>query len=82
MGDTSLDWLAHLGQQLEQASKRREMAALLADFLRGLSPEEIPPAVRLIIGQVFPEWDGRALNVSWRAVEAVMDESAALAAES
>ena len=49
------------------------LAALLADFLRGLSPEEIPPAVRLTIGQVFPEWDGRALNVSWKAVMTVMD---------
>jgi DNA ligase-1 len=74
MGDTSFGRLAHLGQQLEQASKRLELAALIADFLRGLAPEEIPLAVRLIIGQVFPEWDGRALNVSWQAVEAVMDE--------
>jgi hypothetical protein len=29
--------------------------------------------VRLTIGQVFPEWDGRALNVSWKAVMTVMD---------
>jgi len=41
----------------------------MADFLRTLSPEEVAPAVRLIIGQVFPEWDGRALAISWRAVE-------------
>jgi len=66
--------LAQLGQQLEQTSKRLELAALLADFLRSLSPEEIPPTVRLTIGQVFPEWDGRALNVSWRAVETVIAE--------
>ncbi len=29
--------------------------------------------MRLTIGQVFPEWDGRALNVSWKAVMTVMD---------
>jgi DNA ligase-1 len=74
MTDTLFAKLAHLGQQLEQTSKRLELAALLADFLRGLSPEEIPSAVRLTIGQVFPEWDGRALNVSWRAVETVIAE--------
>lgn len=71
---TSFARLADLGQQLEETSKRLELAALLADFLRALSPEEIAPAVRLTIGQVFPEWDGRALNVSWRAVETVLDE--------
>lgn len=74
MTDTLFAKLAQLGQQLEQTSKRLELAALLADFLRSLSPEEIPPAVRLTIGQVFPEWDGRALNVSWRAVETVIAE--------
>jgi DNA ligase-1 len=73
MGDTPFARLAHLGEQLERTTRRLEMAALLADFLRGLSPEEIPPAVRLTIGQVFPEWDGRALNVSWKAVMKVMD---------
>jgi DNA ligase-1 len=73
MGDTPFARLAHLGEQLEQTAKRLELAALLADFLRGLSPEEIAPAVRLTIGQVFPEWDGRALNVSWKTVMAVMD---------
>ncbi|HXV42363.1 MAG TPA: ATP-dependent DNA ligase, partial [Anaerolineae bacterium] len=74
MPDTPFAKLAHLGQQLEQTSKRLELAALLADFLRGLSPEEIPPAVRLTIGQVFPEWDGRALNISWRAVETILND--------
>jgi DNA ligase-1 len=73
MAATPFAAMAQLGEQLEQTKKRGELAALLADFLRELSPKEIPPAVRLTIGQVFPEWDGRALNVSWRAVMAVID---------
>jgi DNA ligase-1 len=73
MTDTLLAQLAHLGEQLETTKKRTELAALLAGFLRALAPDEIPPATRLIIGQVFPEWDGRALNVSWKAVMAVVD---------
>jgi DNA ligase-1 len=73
MGDTPFARLAQLGEQLEQTSKRRELAALLAEFLTELAPDEIPPAVRLTIGQIFPEWDGRALNVSWKAVTAVVD---------
>ena len=73
MNDTPFAKLAHLGQQLERTSKRRDLTALLADFLRDLSPDEIPPAVRLTIGQVFPEWDGRTLNVCWKAAMAVVD---------
>lgn len=74
MSDTSFIRLALLGEQLEQTSKRLELTALLADFLRGLAPEEIPPAVRLVIGQVFPEWDDRVLNVSWKTVLVVIEE--------
>jgi DNA ligase-1 len=74
MTNTPFSRLAELAEQLEQTTKRRELAALLADFLRELSPVEIPAAVRLTIGQIFPEWDERALNVSWKAVMAVVDE--------
>lgn len=41
MSDTPFARLAGLGQQLEETSKRLELAALLADFLRALSPDEI-----------------------------------------
>lgn len=73
MAETPFARLAHLGEQLEATKKRTELTALLADFLRSLAPDEIPPATRLIIGQIFPEWDGRALNVSWKAVMAVVN---------
>lgn len=66
--------LTQLGERLEQTSKRRELANLLAKFLLKLSPEEIPPAVRLTVGQVFPEWDSRALNLSAKAVNQTIDE--------
>ena len=65
--------LAELGKQLEATSKRGELAALLAAFLRELAPEEVPPAVRLTIGHVFPEWDERTLNVSWKALTGIVD---------
>ncbi len=73
MGSTPFAELADLGQQLEQTSKRLEMAALLAGFLRRLAADEIPPAGRLMIGQVFPEWDERVLNISGQAVSRVVD---------
>jgi len=66
--------LAQLGERLEATSKRLELAQLLADFFRTLAADELPPAVRLIIGQVFPEWDARALNLSSKAVTSVVEE--------
>jgi DNA ligase-1 len=74
MGGATFLQLANLGEQLEHTRKRNEMTALLARFLQDLQPQEIPPAVRLTIGQIFPEWDGRALNISWKAMMAVVDE--------
>lgn len=72
MAQTPFLALALLGERLEKTKKRLELAALIADFLKGLTPEEIGPGVRLLIGQVFPEWDSRALNLSWRAVSKIL----------
>jgi DNA ligase-1 len=73
MEHTPFAKLAYLGEQLERTTKRLELSKLLAGFLRELPPEEIPPAVRLTIGQVFPEWDERALNLSSKVVTKVVD---------
>jgi DNA ligase-1 len=64
--------LASLGELLEETTSRLELANLLAEFLQKLDPAEIPAGVRLTIGQVFPEWDGRALNLSWKAAMKVV----------
>ena len=64
--------LASLGEQLERTTSRLELAGLLTEFLQKLEPAEIPAGVRLTIGQVFPEWDGRALNLSWKAAMKVI----------
>jgi DNA ligase-1 len=74
MSEILFSKLARLGEQLEGTTKRLELAELLAEFIRTLAPPEIPPAVRLIIGQVFPESEGKALNLSWSAVMEVIDE--------
>ena len=74
MDETPFSELAELCEQLEQTRKRRDLTSLLAVFLQTLSPEEIPPAVRLTIGRVFAEWDERTLNMSWKSVMAVVDD--------
>jgi DNA ligase-1 len=71
---TPLARLADLAQKLGRTTKRLELTGLVADCLWGLDPEEVPAAVRLILGQVFPEWDGRTLNLSWKAATIVVEE--------
>jgi len=66
--ETPFSNLALLSEQLEQTSSRLELERLLAEFLRALQPAEVAAAARLVIGRVFPEGDGRALNVSWAAL--------------
>jgi DNA ligase-1 len=74
MDHTPFASLAELGEQLEQTRKRGEMATLLANHLKTLRQGEIPPAVRLTIGQVFAEWDERALKMGWKSVMFVVDQ--------
>ena len=72
MRETLFAKLASLGEQFERTTSRLELASLLAEFLQKLDPAEIPAGVRLTIGQVFPEWDGRALKLSWKATMKVV----------
>lgn len=76
MRETIFAELASLGERLEGTTSRLELAGLLGEFLQKLDPAEIPAGVRLTIGQVFPEWDGRALNMSWKAAMKVVGELA------
>jgi len=74
MSPTPFASLASLGERLEATSKRLELTDLVAGFLQELHPAEIRPAVRLTIGQVFAEWDDRALKVSVGAAMRVLHE--------
>ncbi len=49
--------LIDLCRALESTTKRTEKRRLLASFLHRLSPGEVPPAVLLITGSIFPESD-------------------------
>jgi DNA ligase-1 len=71
MDKTPFEELALLGEQLEKTAGRLLLAEMIAQFLQRLAPDEIPSGLRLLIGQIFPEWDERALNLSWRAVSKI-----------
>jgi len=66
--------LAELGESLEATRSRKSLAALVAAYLGSFSPDEVAPAARMIIGRVFPEREGRPLNLSGAAVSRVVKQ--------
>ena len=73
MAPTAFSELAALSKALEATRKRKEKTKLLAEFLRDLESEEVGPAVLLVVGSVFPEFDSRALEVGWRTVKGALE---------
>jgi len=57
--------LAELCNRLEATTKRGEMVELVAEFLRRLRPEEVEPAILMLLGRPFPRWSPKVLEVSW-----------------
>ncbi|MCI0696264.1 ATP-dependent DNA ligase [candidate division KSB1 bacterium] len=68
---TPFSTLATLCQQLEGTTKKLEKSALISGFLQKLQPDEIAPAVLLLLGKIFSATDSRTLNVSWRTLQKV-----------
>ncbi len=71
--ETPFTSLAHLARRLETTPRRLEKRALLSEFLRSLHPEEVGPAVHLIVGRIFAESDERALNVGWATLRKALE---------
>jgi len=74
MKQTSFEKLALLGERLEKTTGRLQLTEMIAQFLKQLAVDEVPAGLRLLIGQVFPEWDERTLNLSWRAVSKIAND--------
>ncbi len=71
MTPTPFSTLATLCKQLESTTKKLEKSALISGFLKKLLPDEIAPAVLLLLGKIFSATDSRTLNVSWRTLQKV-----------
>lgn len=71
MPPTQFSSLATLCQHLEATTKKLEKSARLSDFLKNLQPDEISPAVLLLLGRIFSATDERTLNVSWRTLQKI-----------
>jgi len=64
--------LVELCAKLEATKKRLVMINLAAGFLKTLDPQEIEPAISMILGRPFPKWSQLTLDVGWSTVSAIM----------
>jgi DNA ligase-1 len=69
MPESPLSSLVDVCKSLSSTTKRLKKRELISTFLKKLGPEEIGPAVLLIIGRIFPESESRALNIGYRTIQ-------------
>jgi DNA ligase-1 len=69
---TSFKAVADLGEKLESTTKRLLMIDVASGFLGLLEPDEIEPAILMILGRPFPRWDPRTLDVSWSTLSEII----------
>jgi DNA ligase 1 len=59
---------SELAERVAATTRTSEKTALLAEYLRSLSPEELPIAAVFLTGRAFPETDQRATGLGWSAI--------------
>ena len=67
---------SELAERLAATSKTSEKTAILADYLRSLSPEELPVATIFLTGRPFAEADQRATGLGWSAIASTVTDVA------
>jgi DNA ligase-1 len=69
---TGFGALSELCEKFEATRQRLLMIDLAAEFLRNLEPQEVEPAVSMILGRPFPKWSQRTLDVSWATLSEII----------
>jgi DNA ligase-1 len=69
--------LAEVCEAVASTPKKLKKIDIISRFLRSLSEDEIAPAVRIMIGAVFPESESRAMDIGWRTLSRVSDKAQA-----
>ena len=59
---------SELAERLAATTRTSEKTALLAEYLRGLTPDELPIAAVFLTGRPFAEADQRAAGLGWAAI--------------
>ncbi|HEY8167884.1 MAG TPA: ATP-dependent DNA ligase [Candidatus Limnocylindrales bacterium] len=63
-------------ERVAGTSRTTEKVAILSDYLRSLSPAELPLAVTYFSGRPFPERDQRTTGLGWAAIRAAVEADA------
>jgi ATP-dependent DNA ligase len=61
-----------LAERVAATTRTSEKTALLADYLRTLTPDELPIAAVFLTGRPFPEADQRTTGLGWSAMIAAV----------
>jgi len=64
--------LATLCEHLVRTTSRKKKTRLISDFLLKLEGREVAPSVLLIIGQIFPESEKKALKIGFATISKVI----------
>jgi DNA ligase 1 len=67
---------SELAERVAATTRTSEKTALLADYLAGLGPDELPIASVFLTGRPFPEADQRAAGLGWSAIATTVTELA------
>jgi DNA ligase 1 len=67
---------SELAERVAATTRTSEKTALLADYLGGLPPDELPIAAVFLTGRPFAEADQRAAGLGWSAIATTVSELA------
>jgi DNA ligase-1 len=67
---------SELAERVAATTRTSEKTALLADYLAGLTPDELPIAAVFLTGRPFAEADQRAAGLGWAAIASTVSELA------
>src|SRR3990172_2954045 len=67
---------SELAERLAATTRTSEKTALLAEYLRTLTPEELPIAAIFLTGRPFAEADQRAAGLGWSAIATTVTDLA------
>lgn len=70
---TLFKFLAELLEKVEATKKRLQTVNMVAEFLKTLEPNELEPAINMILGRAFPKWSQKTLDVSWTTLNTVLE---------
>lgn len=72
--NTPFSDFAELCENLSSTSKKLAKISILSQFLQSLNEEELAVVPLFILGRAFPPGDSRALNVSWRTIQRIINQ--------